>query len=496
MKEKLSRRIQEHKGNRQGHVRASGHFKVYINPCLLSLNSSALGFQLGPICTTAVCVADDTYMMSNSPSGLQSALNIISHYASNYQLKFNADKTKIVVTASKIDMAYYKETCPWTLNGERVKVVENNEHLGLIVSGMAEEQKNVDENIVKCRGSLFALLGPAYAYKCLLSPLVQNHLWKTYNLPVLVSGLSALPIRPANITPLAIFQNKTLRGFLKLSNTSPVPALYFLLGELPAEAIIHINTLVTFHNIWSNPGTTVFRMVMYILKMCSSNSTTWSNHLQLLCLKYGLPSPLSLLQSAAPWSKESWTCLVKTKVTIWYENDLRRRSLRNSKMIYLNVQLCGLSGAPHPALRNIRTTQDVKKLRLHLKFLTCDFLTNEKLSLDQPSLSPACDLCQAPVDSIEHVLAVCRATHDVRSRLLPDLLNTVARVQPSCSLLHNTASAGILTQFVLDCTSLNLPDSFRIPAHNPDISAVFRLSRDFCFSISSERSHLLKLLVN
>jgi hypothetical protein len=104
-------------------------------------------------------------------------------------------------------------------------------------------------NIVKCRGSLFALLGPAYAYKCLLSPLVQNHLWKAYNLPVLVSGLSTLPIRPANVTLLAIFQNKTLRGFLKLSNTSPVPALYFLLGELPAEAIIHINTLATFHNI-------------------------------------------------------------------------------------------------------------------------------------------------------------------------------------------------------------------------------------------------------
>ena len=204
-------------------------------------------------------------------------------------------------------------------------------------------------------------------------------------------------------------------------------------------------------------------------------------------MKYSLPSPLSLLQSAAPWSKESWTCLVRTKVTIWYENDLRRQSLRNSKMKYLNVQLSGLSGAPHPALRDINTTQDVKKLRLHLKFLTCDFLTNERLSLDQPSLSPACHLCQAPVDSIEHVLAVCRATNDVRSRLLPDLLNTVANVQPTCSLLLNTTSEDILTQFILDCSSLNLPDSFRIPAHNPDIFAVFKPSRDFRFSISNER---------
>ena len=77
-------------------------------------------------------------------------LNIIIHYADNYQLKFNADKSKIVMTGSKIHMAYYKETSPWSLKGERVKVVENNDHLCRIVSGMAEEQNNVDENIVKC----------------------------------------------------------------------------------------------------------------------------------------------------------------------------------------------------------------------------------------------------------------------------------------------------------------------------------------------------------
>ena len=47
LENKLSRKIVENKGNRQGHVRASGHFKVYINPCLLSLNSSQLGFDFG-----------------------------------------------------------------------------------------------------------------------------------------------------------------------------------------------------------------------------------------------------------------------------------------------------------------------------------------------------------------------------------------------------------------------------------------------------------------
>ena len=488
---RISRRIEEHKGNRQGHVRASGHYKVYINPALLSLNSSSLGFQIGPICIAAVCVADDCYILANTPSRLQASLNIISNYANKYQLKFNASKTKIVVTGSKHDMNYYRETKPWTLNGERVEVVDNNEHLGLIVSGLDEEQKNIDENISKCRKSIFSLLGPAYAYKCLLSPLVQNHLWRVYNLPVLVSGLSTLPIRPSTGKSMRIFQNKMLRGFLKLSSSSPVPALYFLFGELPVEGIVHINTLITFHNIWSNPDTTVFKIVKYILTMCKTNSTTWSNHLQLLCLRYGLPSPLTLLQTQ-PWPKKSWKSFVKTKITQWFEADMRQKALNNSKMKYLNVKLSGLSGAPHPVIMNINTQQDVKRLRFHVKFLTCDYLTNEWLSKDQPHLSSACVLCAAPVDSLEHVLVLCRATQECRSKLLPELLNTVAAVQPMCAILQPYPAPDILLQFILDCTSLNLPDSYRVPAHNPNIPAIFKVSRDWTYGIGSERLRLLK----
>ena len=146
----------------------------------------------------------------------------------------------------------------------------------------------MDENISKCRTSLFALLGPAFAYRCLLYPVVQVHLWRACSLPVLLSGLSALPIRPTNVTSLEIFHNKIMWGFLKLSKSSPIPALHFLLGELPAEGILHIRTLCLIHTIWSNPSCTIYDMVTYRLKMCASNSTRWLNHVQLLCLKYSM----------------------------------------------------------------------------------------------------------------------------------------------------------------------------------------------------------------
>ena len=271
---KLGRSFEEFSGTRQGHVKASGHFKAYINPCLIALDSTDLGFHIGPISVNSACCADDTYILSDRQSGMQAALNIVNHYAKRYRVIFNGDKTKIVVTGSKHDMAYYKDISPWFLDGEQVSVVTDNDHLGLVVSGMEEEQKNVDKQITQCRDSLFSLLGSALSFKCKLAPVVQLHLWKTYSLPVLCSGLSALPIRPTAMKPLQVFQQKILRGFLKLSPTSPVPAMFFLLGELPIEATLHINILGLFYTILNNPQTKVFKIVAYIMKMADQKSTT------------------------------------------------------------------------------------------------------------------------------------------------------------------------------------------------------------------------------
>ena len=155
------------------------------------------------------------------------------------------------------------------------------------------------------------------------------------------------------------------------------------------------------------------------------------------------------------------------------------------------MKLNGLSGAPHIALLNIRTTQDSLKLRLHLKVLAGDLLTGERLA-SQHGTSPSCKLCPALVESTQHVFTECKGTADIRQRLLPELLNVVLQVQPSSAILTNQSA--YLTQFILDCTSINLPDTYRIPAHNPKVSEIFRISRDWCFSIVRERTRLLKLI--
>ena len=500
---KLSREFREHKGSRQGHKKSSGHFKSYINPCLLTADSSKLGFYIRPVCVCIICIADDIYVMSGTPRGLQGLIDIVGHYGRRYRLIFGPDKTKVTVTGSKHDMQYYRENNIWSLYGEQLEVAEDNDHLGLVVSGSNEELKNIDKNIHSARKSLFNFLGNIFAYKCKLSPGVQYHTWSVFVKPVLTSGLSALPIRPAVMQPLIKFHHKILRAILKLSQYSPVVPLYFLLGEPPMEVSLHLDLLSLFWNIWVNPQTKVFEVLKYLLMMSGSNSLTWAAHVRTIFLVYSLPDPLQLLCST-PWSKERWKDHCSALVLSHHETALRKRAASNFKLQYLNINCTGLTGKPHPVLSWVQTTQDVVTVRPHVKMLSGDLLCYAFLAHDR-GLAPYCRLCSAahkdltpnqpaaPDEDYEHLLTGCRATANTRADKLATLLNTVAYHCKNNSILNNPSHTE-LTQFMLDCSSLNLPGDMRVPPNYPGFTNITKQCSITINAIHSDRKQKLKAL--
>ena len=169
-----------------------------------------------------------------------------------------------------------------------------------------------------------------------------------------------------------------------------------------------------------------------------------------------------------------------TKVTAHYEKELRYRATKNSCMKFLNVQLLGLSGKPHPALLNIHGTRQAHKARAHLKLLSGDFPSNELIG-NRLNMNPGCQLCPCPVESTQHILTGCPATFDVRERLFPELLNLIAAIDPNNDLLLNNVTEHTLTQFILDPTSVNLSNSCRVSPQNPRLSEIFSICRDWCF---------------
>ena len=394
-------------------------------------------------------------------------------------------------------MSYYQDINIWSLYGDKLEVSENNDHLGLIVSGTDEEMKNVDKNVNSARDSIFGFLGNIFAYKCKLSPVVQLHTWSVFIKPVLRSGLAALPIRPPVLKTLTTFHHKVLRAILKLSSYSPVAPLYFLLGEVPIEASIHLDVLGLFWNIWSNPQTKAFLVLKNLLKMCDERSITWAAHVRILFLWYKLPDPLLLLDDT-PWPKIKWRQHTQIAVTSHHESILRHRAKNNFKLKFLNIQAIGLSGRPHPVMAWVRTTQDVQNIRPHLKMLSGDYQCFSNLAHDR-GVEPHCRMCQElsiqqpPEEDLVHLLTRCRATADTRHRIMPELLNTVADSIPNNKLLTNPTHE-VLTQFILDCSSLNLPNTVRVPTNHPGYIQITRQCSNLINGIHKDRTRQLKAM--
>ena len=200
------------------------------------------------------------------------------------------------------------------------------------------------------------------------------HLFCIFSSPIALSGLSSLSVRPNHMKPMTAFHRKVLRGFLHFSDKCPIPAIHFLLGEIPIEARLHRDVFSLLYSIWTNPQTKIFDIVRHLLAVSPENSRTWSVHVRLLSRLYGLPDPLLLLDQPPP-PKSTWKENITTTITAYHERRLRELASENSKMKWFNVSLLGLRGKCHPLLNDVTTAHEVKKLRCQLKMLCGDLFT-------------------------------------------------------------------------------------------------------------------------
>ena len=177
---------------------------------------------------------------------------------------------------------------------------------------------------------------------------------------------------------------------------------------------------------------------------------------------------------------------------------MRSNALGNFKLEYLNVQASGLSGRPHPVLSWVMTTRDVAISRPHIKMLAGDYMCYANLAHDR-GLDPQCRVCQvlhhhpAPTENLMHLLTRCRATADTRDRIMPELINTVAKYFPSNRILFGP-NHSILTQFILDCSSLNLPTNTRVPPIHKGFIPITKECSNLIYAIHQDRTRQMKAL--
>ena len=263
--------------------------------------------------------------------------------------------------------------------------------------------------------------------------------------------------------------------------------------ESSQEGRIHRDMFSLFYSVWCNPQTKIHQIVKYLLTNSSNNSRTWAINLRHLAKMYKIEDPLLSIQKQPP-TKANYKELIITKITSFHEKELKMKAQKNSLMQYMNVSLSNLRGRHHPSLSNVITSKEVKKLRLHLKFLTGDYLTYSRKYEESGQGNPMCRICRSEYESISHILSQCPAYHTIRDKMLQEFSEICLFTQTSLNFENIRTDSKTLTQFILDPTSFNLKE--RVHVSDPVVPAIFKLSRDYCMAIHTERLRRLQQLVH
>ena len=174
------------------------------------------------------------------------------------------------------------------------------------------------------------------------------------------------------------------------------------------------------------------------------------------------------------------------KITAFHEREVRLLAQDNSAMIYLNVSLLGLTGRLHPSITGVSSTHEVRKMRIHVKMLTGNYLTYE-IKSNQSGGSPQCRLCLVESESLEHLISRCVKIDHIRTQIKEKMMSICQ--ESGISIDINNLSDKDFAQFSLDASSINLMQ--RVDINHPALPKLFQQSRNFCYAIDRSRIQLL-----
>ena len=150
-------------------------------------------------------------------------------------------------------------------------------------------------------------------------PIVSAHCVRAeqlYALPVLLSGLSALVLRRAEVNMIAACYKNTLQRLMKLRERTPDCAVFFLAGSLPCQAVLHLRQLSLFLMICHLKEDILHSIARSTLIKSKPSAHSWFQEIRKLCIQYQLPHPIALLDSPPP--KPIFKKLCKEKVLAFW----------------------------------------------------------------------------------------------------------------------------------------------------------------------------------
>ena len=451
-------------GFEQGGINSSDFYKLYNNDQLKTSQESLLGLDIGSGVISAIGQADDVILASSSLYKLQLLVHLTELYCARYRVKLEPSKTKLLVYCPDkqsflVDHALNSQTIK--LNNIPVKIVNETDHVGVLRSAVGN-LPHILQRIARHKKALHALLPAGLARRHRGNPAASLKVSQIYGTPVLLSGTASLVLSQAELDILDGHYLHTLIKLLRLHDKTPGPIVYFLAGSLPASALLHQRQLSLLNMICNLKNDPLQKHAYHALLLSKLHSKSWFVQVRNVCLRYGLPHPLELLENPLP--KIKFQKLVKQKIAEFWHRQLSAKIESLSSLAHFDSSYHSLL-LPHPLWTTAGCNpHEVNKATILARMVSgryrterlCRFWTDNRHG---HCLAPGCDKV---VGDLQHLLLDCPALEPARSNLIQMWLIKAAMIPPLLQIVTRVLASPASTQmkFILD--PISIPEIIRL----------------------------------
>ena len=472
--------IHDQQGVEQGGCTSSDIYKLYNNELFDALQASEQGVDVGgDLVISGVGQADDSGLCANDIYNLRNLNYLASIYCTKYNVKLCQSKTKLLCIQNNEDEIFFN---PIQINGEQVNFVTEAKHVGIIKS-INGNLPNLTARITAYKKAIGSTLSTGLARAHRANPAACVRVVSMYGTPV-----ASLVMNKTEIQMIETQHKKMFQNVQKLLQLTPPAVVYFLAGQLPAYAVLHLRQLSLFGMITRLPADPLNKRARHVLSYSKASSKSWFISLRNTCLQYLLPHPLQLLDN--PLSKNEFKKLINSHVVDFWETKLRQESAPLPSLCYFHPEYMSLR-KPHKLwLAAGHNTYEVTKAVQQARFLSGRYRSNDLCKHWMPNNSQGfctSTTCIEQVETSEHILLQCRAYTDSRDRMKRMWLESTNTTVHQLVLTAFNSPPTTLMQYIVDPSTIPSVISATQLYGDEIMDKMLHLARTWCYVIHRDR---------
>jgi hypothetical protein len=210
------------RGVKQGGQMSPTLFTIYAHPIIKRITS--LGYGVFITINILICIilyADDILLLCNYYFGMRAMLKVVEQFGLDYEIKFNGDKSQLMIVNYKGENEYRME-----LNNKQLERVRVIKYLGILIQDNFKNELHIEDRISKVSKALLSIKNIGL-YNLQLSAKLIVRLYTTYLRPILTYGLDTISLTSTQADDLATFENNMIKKMLGVSICCHLKALLF-----------------------------------------------------------------------------------------------------------------------------------------------------------------------------------------------------------------------------------------------------------------------------